>query len=234
LSQAKHIVDWVATHRALPNGGFSHDRADPAGPYLGDTLAMAQAYLALYRASGERADLHATEAALGFIEKHFKMSSGYATAQSSDLLPATPEFDENVSLARTANLLYQYTGVESYKQMADHAMRFVAAASDSHFPPGTLLAANEVARDPMHVTIVGSMNDPLAMALHRSALSVPISYLRLDWYDPRQGPPTRDDVAYPQLRTAAAFLCSNGSCSSPITDPPKLATKMRQREKLAN
>jgi uncharacterized protein YyaL (SSP411 family) len=234
LSQAKHVIDWVATNRALPDGGFRHDEVDVAGPYLGDNLAMSQAYLAMYAATGQRKYVDAAEATLAFIDQHFKMPTGYASSQPTEILPATQEFDENVSLARTANLIYQYTGNDQYKQMADRAMRYVAAVADSHFPPGTLLAANEISRDPMHVTIVGAMNDPLAASLHQAALSAPISYLRLDWYDPSQGSPLRDDIQYPTLSTSAAFLCSNGACSSPITEPQKLAAKMRQRNRLAN
>src|SRR5271165_2727071 len=48
LDQAQRSAEWVLAHRALPGGGFSHDEHDSAGPYLGDTLAMGQAFLALY------------------------------------------------------------------------------------------------------------------------------------------------------------------------------------------
>ncbi|MBV9698255.1 MAG: thioredoxin domain-containing protein, partial [Gammaproteobacteria bacterium] len=54
LAEARRAARWVQTHRALPGGGFRHGENDDGGPFLNDTLAMGQAFLALYRSSGER------------------------------------------------------------------------------------------------------------------------------------------------------------------------------------
>ena len=47
LTEARRAAAWVTAQRALPGGGFRHDTADAAGPYLADTLAMGRAFLAL-------------------------------------------------------------------------------------------------------------------------------------------------------------------------------------------
>ena len=52
LTQAQRAAAWITVHRSLPGGGFRHDDVDTAGPYLGDTLAMGQAFLALYNVTG--------------------------------------------------------------------------------------------------------------------------------------------------------------------------------------
>src|SRR6185436_19590121 len=49
LDAAKQAFDWGLAHRRAPNGGFGHGRATNADTHLGDTLAMAEAALALYR-----------------------------------------------------------------------------------------------------------------------------------------------------------------------------------------
>ncbi len=232
LSRAKEIAAWVETHRVLAGGGFRHDEVDIAGPYLGDNLAIAQAYLALYQATGQPSYLKSAKATMQFIDAHFNQGpAGFVTAQSSGILASTPEFDENVTLARASNLLYQYTGDEQFKKMSERALRYVIAMADEHFPAPTLLAADEVGHEPMHVTIVGGLQDPAAIALHQTALSVGVGYLRLDWYDPHAGPPARDDVQYPELSHAAAFVCANGACSAPMTQAEKLVGRADEQSR---
>src|SRR5262249_38124663 len=71
LVEAQAAAEWVLAHRALGKGGFSHDARDTGGPYLGDTLAMGQAFLALYRSSGERRWLQHARDAMGYIDVTF-------------------------------------------------------------------------------------------------------------------------------------------------------------------
>ena len=55
-------------NRALPDGGFRHGEKDRGGPFLGDTLAMGQAFLDLYGATGSREWLIAAAKAGGGVE----------------------------------------------------------------------------------------------------------------------------------------------------------------------
>ena len=57
LDQAQRAARWIRLNRGLPGGGFRHNDRDAAGPYLGDTLAMGQAFLSLYKVTGDRHDL---------------------------------------------------------------------------------------------------------------------------------------------------------------------------------
>jgi hypothetical protein len=45
LTQATAAANWVMGNRAIVGGGFRHDEKDLSGPFLGDTLAMGQAFL---------------------------------------------------------------------------------------------------------------------------------------------------------------------------------------------
>ena len=67
LNEALRAAGWVMGHRVLAGGGFRHDEADAAGPYLGDTLAMGSAFLALYQATGDAAWLGRAQSAADFI-----------------------------------------------------------------------------------------------------------------------------------------------------------------------
>ena len=231
LSVAKRAAQWVAQHRALPSGGFRHDEHDATGPYLADNLAMTQALLSLYRSSGERTWLTRAEAALGFIEAHFRAKdAGYFTApapNSAQGVLAEPMriVDENILLARVANLAYRVTGNTRDRKLSEYAMRFVAAlavAQARPFLPGLILADRELASEPVHIAIVGGKDDPAAQALQAAALRYPEGYLRVDWWDRREGPLLNRDVTYPKLAKAAAFACTGNACSLPVFDPRQI------------
>ena len=175
LSDAEAAARWVIANRALPNGGFRHDERDVAGPYLEDTLAMGQGFIALYGATGNREWLERAEASAVFIDRTFRRKDpGYVTSAPSpkSKLQPRPSLDENVSVARFMNILRRYTGVERYVSMTDNAMRFLVTdqiAGSRLTAPGILLAAFEAANDPLHLTIVGGKDDARAIALFAAA-----------------------------------------------------------------
>ena len=241
LDEAKRAAAWVVEHRSIDGGGFRHDEVDSGGPFLGDTLAMGRAMLALYAAIGDRAYLKRAEAAADFIAKRFgpgdgkdeKAAAGFPTAapsKSEGALAPKPQIDENVAAARFFNLLGQYTGKADYKAQAARAMRLLAAPqvakSRGGMEAGILLADLENSTEPLHVTVVGKKDDPAAAALVRAALASPAGYKRVEWWDAAEGPLPNPDVQYPPLDSAAAFLCANGACSSPIADPALLRKKL--------
>jgi hypothetical protein len=224
----------VQEHRALPDGGFTHDERDSAGPYLADTLAMARAFLALYTVTAERDWLAKAQAAAAFMDAKFRASVGFATAASDakSAFPPKPEVDENVALARFANLLGHYTGTDSSRAMARHSMRYLAAPAiiqgQGFATSGILLADREMSAEPAHLTIVGGKQDPIARALFASALRGAPDFARIEWFDSKEGPLTNADVQYPDLPRAAAFVCANGSCSIPMESPAQFTKKLAQ------
>jgi uncharacterized protein YyaL (SSP411 family) len=233
LAEARRAAGWVIAHRALPGGGFRHDGKDNAGPYLADTLEMGRAFLALYAVTAERQWLVKAEAAADFIDAHFRAPAGFAasvTGAAATLKPE-PEADENITLARFANLLAHYSGRAVYKTMADHAMSYLASptviAEQGYAVSGILLANREVGTDPAHITIVGAKDDPAGRALFAAALRDAPPYTRLEWFDRREGPLPNADVEYPALPTAAAYLCTAGACSSPANTPDALARELQ-------
>jgi hypothetical protein len=234
LDAALVSAKWVVAHRAIDGGGFRHGDHDAAGPYLGDTLSMGRAFLALYVVTGDRQWLTRAKAAGGFIATQFSLKSepGFATSKSATdaAYHPHPDRDENAQTARFANLLYQYTGDENSKAVAEHAMRYLATRSIALRPmAGTvLLAETEFTSDPIHVTIVGAANDFTSKQLFTDALAAPSSYKRIELWDPKQSKPVRDDVTYPEMSRPAAFLCRQRSCSTPIFDSAKLTVKIDQ------
>lgn len=243
LQSALQAAQWIMAHRALPGGGFRHDDKDRGGPYLGDSAAMGAAFLSLYRSTGDRAWLARSLATLGYIDTHFRDAQGgfdtAAPAARARGVFARPVrlYEENVALTRYATLAWRYTGDARWQKLAEHGLRYLAAPAlvdSGRFLPGVLLADQEFAREPVHITVVGAKGDAAAQALHAAALRYPAVDLRVDWWDRSEGPLPNPDVKYPAMTRPAAYACSAQACSSPVFDPQKLgATVDRLRRALA-
>ena len=232
LEDAVRAAHWVMQHRAIASGGFRHDSKDAAGPYLGDTLAMTRAFLALYGATGDRSWLAAAQVSALYVDRTFRNSSGagYLTAASNTdhSYKSHPQRDENASVVRITNQLFQYTGNENFKKIRETAMRYLAAEPVATRLPvaTTLLADFEATRPPLHLTVVGHKDDPAAQALFRAFLQYPAAYKRLEWWDTREGKLPNPDVQYPSLSKAAAYVCTERTCSSPIFNPADIPIRV--------
>ena len=236
LTEATRAVEWTMANRFLPDGGFRHDDANDGGPYLGDSASMVRAFLNLYAVTADRRWLNRAEATAGFIETNFKGDIGYVAFVQplAGKLQPSPQVDENVAVARTMNMLSHYTGNAHYREMARHALRFLSAPSVGEHQgfevAGILLAGQELNTPPLHLTIVGRKDDPAARALFRAAVGHRVTYKRVEWWDAREGNLPNPDVEYPQFEKAAAFVCTDRSCSPPIFDPAKI-TAFRPKTK---
>ena len=240
LAMAERAAKWVKDNRALPNGGFRHGETDRGGPFLGDTLAMGQAYLDLYAATGNRDFLTDAGKAGDFIGATFKdEAGGYFTSKTTEAnvgVFAKPAklVDDQTQVVRFMNMLNRYFGNDTYKDYAAYAMKYLtAAAVDMGRPlPGVLIADEELAVEPTHMTIVGHKDDPRAQALFATARAFPASYKRLEWLDLREGKLPNPDVEYPDMGEPAAFACSNRICSYPSFNAEELKTTVQQMAKL--
>lgn len=239
LEIAVRSAKWVIDNRALPTGGFRHGDKDRGGPFLGDTLAMGQAFLDLYAATGNRDWLASAAKAGDFVATFRDDSGGFLTSKTSEgktgvFARPAKLMDDQVQVARFMNLLDRYYGNASYREQASHAMRYLASASAEMIRPlpGVLLADEELAVEPTHMTVVGHKDDPKAQALHAFARGLPARYKRLEWLDLREGKLPNPDVEYPDLGEPAAFACSNRICSFPSFNAAELQATVKQMAKL--
>ena len=96
---------------------------------------------------------------------------------------------------------------------------------------GVLLADDKVGRRPLHLTVVGPKDDPAARALFDAALQYPSfykRYKRLEWWDTREGKLPNPDVQYPSVPHAAAYVCTERTCSAPIFKPEDVSAKVNR------
>lgn len=233
LQEATRAARWALARRTSANGGFAHGDHDVAGPFLGDTLAMGQAFLSLYEVTGDREWLKRAELAGQFIAANFaaEAGAGFATSKSSTdhAYKPHPERDENVQVARFATLLSHYSGNKADTAIATRAMKYLATREVAlmWLSAPVLLAETEFTHDPVHVTVEGSKDDATARSLFQTALLSGPAFIRVEWWDPSEGAPPRMDVQYPKLAHPAAFLCTASACSSPITDTNVLESRLR-------
>lgn len=239
LGSAERAAKWVNDNRARPEGGFRHGAKDRGGPFLGDALAMGQAFLDLYAATGKREWLTSAARAGDFVATFEDKDGGFLTSKTSEAkvgVFAKPAklIDDQIQVARFMNMLNRYFGSESYREHASHAMRYlIGASADMIRPlPGVLLADDELAVEPTHMTIVGPKKDPRAETLHALARALPARYKRLEWLDSREGKLPNPDVEYPDLDQPAAFACSNRICSFPSFNARELEETVKQMAKL--
>jgi len=237
LAEARRATEWVLAHRALEGGGFRHDERDAGGPYLGDTLAMAQAFLELYEATAERAWLARAEEASDFIAAHFAAAdgAGFATAAAAPgaVLVPGPQRDENAGLARLERRLEHYGGRAEHGERAARALRYLFTPEIARrpFASSALLVDDELSSAPVHVVVVGAKDDARALALFRSALALPRSYRQIEWWDPAEGELPNATLEYPVLDRPAAFACGDGRCSRPAFEPADVAPRIAALER---
>jgi len=222
LGRAERAARWALENRRLPGGGFRHDAVDPAGPYLEDTLAMGRAFLGLYQVTGDRGWLAHAEDAARFIRARFVLGdAGFVSAAPDGVLAPRAQTDENLMLARFANLLWHYTGNDAYRDDAQRAMRYLVTREVALRRPteaGVLVAEVELSSAPLHLTVVGAKADSSAKEMFAAAQRAPGGYKRIEWWDRAEGRLSNPDVQYPELSRAAGFVCTDNTCSLPVFD----------------
>jgi uncharacterized protein YyaL (SSP411 family) len=237
LSIATAAADWALGARALPGGGFRHGESDRFGPFLGDTLAMGEAFLALYRSTGDRRWLVDARHAADFLLAHFAdastgaLAAEPARAAKPDRVLARPKLpvDGNIDAGRFFNLLSQVSGDGRYHAQAERILGYLISPQVPaifNLLPGALLLDRELSREPLHVTVVGPKDDQLAQRLAAAALAYPAAYKRVDRWDRRDGPLPNSDIVFPDDPAVAAYACSQNICSLPVTDPGQVAAAL--------
>lgn len=237
LDDALRAANRIVAIRGNPDGSFRHDVKDNGGPFFGDNLAMGRAMLALYAATSDRQWLErARQVRATFARFAAPNGGGYwpTTVKAMGRLSPRANIDENMDAVRFANLLWRYTGDAKDRTAAEVGLRYIAddkVALRFGQIPGILLATEEAAVEPLHITVVGARTDARSQRLLQAAHRQPGVYRRVELWDRAEGNLVNPDVAYPQLDKPAAFLCTDKTCSSPLfeaADIPKHIALVKQ------
>ncbi|MGQ0697115.1 MAG: DUF255 domain-containing protein [Panacagrimonas sp.] len=242
LDAAIRATDWALSRRVGTKGLMRHREPMEAAPHLSDSLSIGRAALALYEATGERRWLAVATNLGSAIDANLRASgAGFLTEVAVKGVPVQPMPDlaENVFATRFFNRLAHYTGSKVFRDAGLHGMKYLAGHASRQQDieeAGILLADDELARDPVHLTVVGAKGDAAARALFDTALRTPGSYRRIEWLDRAEGPLPNSDVTYPEFAKPAAYVCTAGRCSRPsyeAADYAKQIARLTSAEKAA-
>ena len=236
LKEAITAAKNMLQERSLPSGGFRHDASNQAGPYLGDALYMGRALLGLYAVTGNRDWLDRAGSTADFMIDRCQPTApdaaGVVTTATSgaNVTDPKPEYDENVAVARFANMLARYEDNNvNYRKLAECAMRYLAtpeiARKRGAYVGGMLLADAEVNSEPLHIVIVGGKNDAGAKKLFDTAARYPLGYKQVEWQDKKE-PPIHKGITYPDIPQPAAYICTGMACSAPIFKAEDIAPRL--------
>ncbi len=225
LAAAQTAATWVLAHRRRQDGGFDHGDKDIGGPFLGASLHMARALLALHASTGERIWLNEAITTADMLAARFTAPTGEglltAVADGTPVAPV-PTIAENLDAAQFFNLLHHYSGAQRHRDAAETALRFLASPETrrTRFEESSpLLADHELSAAPLHLVVVGAKNDPSARSLFNAARSAPGISRRIEWWDRAEGPLPNADVEFPEMDRAAGYFCTASRCSAPSFEP---------------
>jgi uncharacterized protein YyaL (SSP411 family) len=147
LARARRAAEWIDAHRLLDDGSYRHGDADRAGPYLGDTLAMAEAQLALAEVDPSGPWLARAARSAQAIQRRFGDAAGGFTtapvAHGAAGVFAAPAriIEENIGVARVARGLFAATKQPAWRALDQQAMHYLTSptlAEVRPFSPGVL------------------------------------------------------------------------------------------------
>ncbi len=222
------------THLVPSAGAYLHGEDDDRRGllHLSDQAAMGRALLALYTVTGDAQWRDHAQRLGDFVLEHLQADDGGFFAHTVDpsavgvFAERRLPVEENGQAARFLMELHWVSDGDGttetpYLSAAHRALLRVGMTPKlprEGKVVGRLLLATELAlAGHVDVTVVGEPDDAKTQALWEAALR---------WYEPRatverSAPGER----YPDIGTAAVYLCTDTACSSPIKDPTKLAAK---------
>ena len=231
LMDAVRAADAViATHALDASGarGFLHAQSDARDGlmHLGDQVAMGQAFIELFEATGDgkwRALAQATTRAL--VTSLWDEGAGAFRAHTRDT--RTPDLAVRMPMrgnAEAARLLMKVGRLEEDQalvQTGERALRHFAddaiVREEGRIVGEYLLALEEALSEPLHFAIV-------AVAADKGATR-PLLTAALSLHAPHRIVEVTLPGKYPDLGKPALYICGASFCSPPITDPALVAAK---------
>lgn len=234
IAAARKAALRIAKTHAAPLDGLTHVDAKPGATqpvlHLADQVEMGRAYLALAEATADGSFVARADALAQTLRDRFedKTGGGFFAASLDEhggaALPARQKpFEENARAARFLIRLHHFTGEELWTQSAERTLRVFADASalaeEGRAVGDYAIALDELAHPPLHVNVVGKPGAKETNELYAAALKVYVPGRMVKFSQPGD--------EYPDIGKSAVYICTDRSCSSPVTDPSKVAAEAK-------
>jgi hypothetical protein len=209
---------------------------------LEDQVHMARALLGAFEQTGHPRYVDLAEETMAFVLEEFQAPWGgfYDVAKSASAdarrpaglgTPFVPVQDSptpagNAIAVLVLDRLAMITGVARYREAAGRALAASAPGNAEHgLFTSSLFAALDLHLDPPpHIVVVGPRDDPLAAALHETALATYRPGAVVQVHDP-SGAAGRLPALVPSTGGgpgSRAFVCSAAACAPPASTPEEL------------
>jgi hypothetical protein len=214
---------------------------------LDDHADLAMAALALYEATGETQYLDAARELSELLDRHFwdAKSGGYfMTADDTRDMVIRPKSaadnavpNGNGVMVGVLAKLHRLTGEPRFEERARKLVAsFAGEVERNFFPLATFLNANAFLYHGLEVVIIGERSAADTNALVEAVMRPSLPDRLLQIVPPETSLPDSHPAFGKTQQNgpdgaprATAYLCRNGTCGLPITDPKALATALANR-----
>lgn len=226
LADAVRAADVVIASHSTPRG-FVHAAGDDTSGagllYLTDQIAMGNALVELYEATGDaKWRTLAVMSVRAMVSALWDEGRGAFLAHTVD--DKTPALDvrsplrANAEAARLVLKVGRLEGDSNLVSTAERALRSFATpaivATEGRIVGEYLLAVEEALAEPLHFAIVGPGD---TSALRKAVLAVHAPHRIVEQHEPGK--------KYPDLGKPTLYVCGATFCSPPITDAALVAKK---------
>jgi uncharacterized protein YyaL (SSP411 family) len=204
---------------------------------LSDQVQMIKTLLDAYEATGSGRYLSAAEELMGIaVRKLYDSEHGgffdtIVDTKAAGFLskPAKP-LDENSIGAYALTKLHHLTEKDNYRKLAEDTLkRFVSIYPQFGFMAADYaLAVDAFLNEPTIIRIIGSIEKPQTRVMLSEAhrFYEPRRVIRI--LDPERDPKAITGLGFPIPESPTAYVCVGKACTPPITDPPQIATELRE------
>ena len=227
-----NTLDHLWEHAHTRHGMRRHLDGEVAG-LLGDQAAMLAALVDAAEVTGDRTSLARAEVLADWVLEHLTQADGRfvdrrATADDSGGAihgEPMPVIEGGAEAAEALLRLAVASGRHEYGEGAAKALAAYRESYDSYgaFAAPYALAVMRYLEHPPHVAVVGRRADERTGALRRAALALTTPLRTVTTLDPQTDPELVIGEGYTVTGPPAAYVCSLGACSEPVTEPALLA-----------
>ena len=229
---AAATLDHLWDHAHTRHGMKRHLDGEVAG-LLGDQAAMLAALIDVAEVSGDRTSLARAEVLADWILEHLVQDDGRfvdrrAGADDSGGAVHGEPMPVIEGGAEAAEALLRLAVAGGRHEYGEGAAKALAGYREDYRSYGAFAAPYALAlmrylEHPPHVAVVGRRADERTSALRRAALALSMPLRTVTTLDPQTDPELVNREGYSAAGPPAAYVCSLGACSEPVTDPELLA-----------
>jgi len=214
-----------------------HDGTPQVLGLLGDQAYMARALLDAHEVSGDSTYLErALELARLILDRFADRDGGgfFDIWDKNEYLGRLRErqksVQENAVCAEVFTRLHYLTREEEYRRVAQAALEaFVNAYPHlGYFAADYARQVDTFLNPPVEINIVGDAAQEATRVLHRAALALDQPSRVVQLLHPQRDADRLDALSLPPTPSPAAYVCTSGACSAPVSKPEELVKTVRE------